>query len=178
LAAAVLQDAASAANLLGVRISPEWVAARRDFVAFRLSQMQVDAAYERWLLWAVATRRDGVAIGHVGFHGPPGVNALRDVAALEIGYAVDEPYRGHRYASEAVGALMDWAVANGGPVRFLASISPANAPSLAVARRLGFREVTRVWDELDGEEIVHELTRPSAPPQRRGGPASSTRLGA
>ena len=160
--------------LAGARISPEWVAARRDFVAFRLSQMQADPAYEPWLLWAIATKPDGGpigdAVGHVGFHGPPGTNALRDPAALELGYAIDEAFRGRHYASEAVGALMDWAVATHGTSRFLASISPANSASLAVARRLGFREVTRVWDELDGEEIVHELTRVAAPGPPRDEP--------
>ena len=41
--------------------------------------------------------------------------------------------------------------------RFIVSISPTNAASLALAAKLGFTEVTRVVDEEDGPEIVFEL---------------------
>ena len=160
---ALLEDAASGGAVLGIRVSPEWVAARHDFVAFRLSQMQADPAYEPWLLWAVVAKGDAGAIGHVGFHGPPGVNALQEQNALELGYAIDEPYRGQGYAPEAVAALIEWASAAGLATRFLASIAPENTASASVARRLGFVEVTRVWDEIDGEEVVYELARPAVP---------------
>ena len=47
--------------------------------------------------------------GHFGFHGPPGVNALRREDAVELGYTVMPEYRRQGYASEAVRVLIDWA---------------------------------------------------------------------
>lgn len=89
-------------------------------------------------------------IGHVGFHGPP-----KDAAA-EMGYTIFPAYRGKGYATEAVQGLMAWGRAHG-VERFVLSISPGNAPSLAVARRLGFKRVGRQIDEEDGLEYVFEL---------------------
>jgi ribosomal-protein-alanine N-acetyltransferase len=56
-----------------------------------------------------------------------------------------------------VRALIDWASSEQGIQRFIASISPENEPSLALARRLGFKHIGRHWDEEDGEELEFEL---------------------
>jgi RimJ/RimL family protein N-acetyltransferase len=53
--------------------------------------------------------------------------------------------------------LVGWAHREHGIRRFLFSISPDNEPSLAIARRLGFSEVGRHWDDEDGEELEFEL---------------------
>jgi RimJ/RimL family protein N-acetyltransferase len=96
-------------------------------------------------------------IGHAGFHGPPGVNAIKDADAVEVGYMILEPYRRRGYATEVVRTLLDWASREHGIQRFIASISPGNEASLALVRRLGFREFGRHWDEEDGEELEFEL---------------------
>jgi RimJ/RimL family protein N-acetyltransferase len=95
-------------------------------------------------------------IGHIGFHGPPGVNARKDKEAVEVGYTVFEHYRRQGYATEAVRAVLAWAEKQG-VRRFIASIGPDNEPSLRLVRNLGFHEVGRHWDEEDGEEIEFEL---------------------
>jgi [ribosomal protein S5]-alanine N-acetyltransferase len=96
-------------------------------------------------------------IGHAGFHGPPGVNAVKADDAVEVGYSIFEPYRRRGYATEVVRALIEWASREHEIARFIASISPDNIPSLALVRRLGFRKVGAHWDEEDGEELEFEL---------------------
>jgi ribosomal-protein-alanine N-acetyltransferase len=96
-------------------------------------------------------------IGHAGFHGPPGVNGVRKPDAVEVGYTIFAPYRGKGYATEAATALIEWARDERGVCRFIASVAPGNAPSLAVVRKLGFTQSGTVWDEEDGEELVFAL---------------------
>jgi RimJ/RimL family protein N-acetyltransferase len=96
-------------------------------------------------------------IGHIGFHGPRGVNGPQKPGALEVGYTVFEPFRRRGYATEAVEAILEWAREEHGVRHFIASVGPGNVPSLALVRRLGFRETGTQWDDEDGEELVFEL---------------------
>jgi RimJ/RimL family protein N-acetyltransferase len=132
----------------------------RRFLAFRLRQMRDEPARAPWLVRAVVLRETRELIGHVGFHGPPGVNALRADDAVEVGYTIFPAHRRRGYATEAVAALLDWARTQG-IHRFVASVGPQNDPSLRIVRGLGFVEVGRHWDDEDGEELEFELT-PSA----------------
>jgi [ribosomal protein S5]-alanine N-acetyltransferase len=127
------------------------------FLRFRLKQAREDPTQLPWLVRAIVLRGpERPLIGHIGFHGAPGRNALKAPDAVEIGYRVFFEYRRQGYATEAVGALLDWARAQGID-RFVASVGPQNEPSLAIVRRLGFREVGRHWDDEDGEELEFEL---------------------
>jgi RimJ/RimL family protein N-acetyltransferase len=56
--------------------------------------------------------------------------------------------------------MFDWAHATFGIGRFIASISPTNAASLALAAQLGFEQVGEQMDEIDGLEYVFETTWP------------------
>jgi [ribosomal protein S5]-alanine N-acetyltransferase len=97
-------------------------------------------------------------IGHAGYHGPPGVNAKGAPDAVEIGYTVEERYRGRGYATEAAAELLRRAEERG--VRhFVASTAPDNEPSLAIIRKLGFTQTGEAMDEEDGLELVFELER-------------------
>ena len=107
---------------------------------------------------AIIERTSGAFVGQIGFHGAPGYNGLGAADAVELGYAVEEAYRGRGYATEAARGMIGWARSRGID-RILASVAPHNAASLAVVRRLGMREVTSVVDEVDGPEIVFELRR-------------------
>jgi RimJ/RimL family protein N-acetyltransferase len=122
------------------------------FLRLRREQMLRDAKYEVWLARALVLRGDAKRpmIGHVGYHGPP------TEGAVEIGYTVFPTYRGHGYATEAVLGM----IANArdrGVERFILSISPGNAPSLAIAERLGFERTGEQIDDEDGLEWVFEL---------------------
>jgi [ribosomal protein S5]-alanine N-acetyltransferase len=129
----------------------------RGFLGLRLRQTKEDPSRGPWFARAIVLPERGrLMIGHIGFHGPPGVNARRDPDAVEIGYTVFPEHRRQGYATEAVQALLGAAEAQG-IRRFVASVGPENEPSLAIVRRLGFVEVGRHWDDEDGEELEFEL---------------------
>lgn len=126
------------------------------FLALRLRQTLEEPSRGPWYVRAIVLPDERRMIGHIGFHGPPGVNARRDPDAVELGYTVFPEYRRRGYATEAVRALLAHAGAHG-VGRFVASVAPDNEPSLAIVRRLGFVEVGRHWDEEDGKELEFEL---------------------
>ena len=147
-----------AATLSGRRVPDGWRRRHLPLVELRLAQLEHAPDHASWLLRAIVARDTGALVGQIGFHGAPGYNGLGASDAVELGYAVDDPYRGRGYATEAARGMIAWA-AGRGIARVLASVSPNNAASLAVVRKLGMREVTFVEDEVDGPEIVFELAR-------------------
>jgi RimJ/RimL family protein N-acetyltransferase len=129
----------------------------RRFLALRLRQTEEDPSRGPWSVRAIVLPEgDRPMIGHIGFHGPPGVNSRRDPDAVEVGYTIFPEHRRRGYATEAVRALIAAAEAQG-IRRFVASVGPENEPSLSIVRRLGFVEVGRHWDDEDGEELEFEL---------------------
>jgi ribosomal-protein-alanine N-acetyltransferase len=146
---------ADAARIGGFAIPQDWPDEHdRRFLGYRLRQVRDDEAQAPWLVRAIVL--GGEMIGHVGFHGSPGRNARKDLGAVEVGYTIFPEHRRQGYATEAVVALLDWSRTQGVD-RFIASVGPENEPSLAIVRRLGFREVGRHWDEEDGEELEFVL---------------------
>ena len=144
-----------AERLLGAAIPANWPDAHdAGFLALRARQLRDGKHEQRWLVYALM--RDGELVGHAGFHGNPGLNAKQRPDAVELGYTVFEPYRGRGYATEAVRALLELARREGATGAVL-SIAPTNAPSLAIARKLGFVQTGSHCDEEDGEELEFEL---------------------
>jgi len=140
---------------LGVRIPAGWPDDNDvAFLRLRLGQLRGDPARDEWPVHALVVGRE--LVGHAGYHGPPGANALGAADAVEVGYTVFEPHRGRGHATAAVRELVARARERGA-ARVLASIAPDNAPSLAVVSKLGFRHVDEVGDEEDGRELVFEL---------------------
>lgn len=126
------------------------------FFALRLRQMREDERYREWCPHAVVL--EGRMIGHAGYHGPPGVNAKQSPDAIEIGYTIEEPWRGQGYATAAAAELLRRAEERG-ITHYVACTAPDNAPSLAIIRKLGFRQTGEAMDEEDGLELVFELER-------------------
>jgi RimJ/RimL family protein N-acetyltransferase len=151
---------AEAEAALGLELPADWPD-RHDlgFLELRRNQARADPARKEWLPRAIALERR--MIGHIGFHGPPGVNGPQKPDALEVGYTVFEPYRRRGYATEAVVGILEWARAEHGVRHFVASVGPWNDPSLALVRRLGFHQTGTQWDDEDGEELVFELEIPT-----------------
>jgi [ribosomal protein S5]-alanine N-acetyltransferase len=154
---------ADAERELDASIPPSWPDEHdAGFLRHRRRQLERAPQAEPWLVRAVILREPvRMMIGHAGFHGQPGVNGKQDPDAVELGYTIFEPHRGRGYATEAAQALMDWASAEKGMHRFIASVAPTNAPSLAIVEKLGFVQTGEQWDEEDGLELVFELNRQS-----------------
>jgi RimJ/RimL family protein N-acetyltransferase len=125
-----------------------------DFLRLRLSEIRGDPATARWFARGIVlpAGEERPLAGHIGFHGPP-----RD-GTLELGYTVFEPWRRRGIATEAAGAMMDWGRREHAITRYRLSVSPDNAPSLAMAQRLGFVQTGEQWDDEDGLEYVFERT--------------------
>ncbi|MGW1796210.1 GNAT family N-acetyltransferase [Streptomyces sp. NPDC001984] len=84
-------------------------------------------------LFALVRREDGRAVGGIGFHGVPD-----DEGRVEIGYDLAEAARGQGYATEALRALSEWALARDDVSVLFAAIEPDNLASQAVVSRAGF----------------------------------------
>jgi RimJ/RimL family protein N-acetyltransferase len=147
-----------AAALLDITLPADAVdPAVERFMSHRIEQLRRDPSVQRWLARAMVLRDGGrTMVGNIGFHGEPGINAAGALAALEIGYGVRPDRRRQGYATEAVGALLDWARGQG-ISHFVASVAPDNEPSLAIVRKLGFVRTGEHIDPEDGLEHVFEL---------------------
>ncbi len=148
------RDLAAAEKELGASIPADLPDQLVHFLQFRIADLSVDPAAQPWLGRAIVlTEADKSrrTIGTVGFHSPPDTDGR-----VEIGYRVETAYRRQGVATEVVTAMFDWAHEQGVD-RFLASISPDNTASLAVAAKFGFRQVGVHVDDFDGEELVFEL---------------------
>ena len=165
LRALVDGDTAEAARLLEADLEPGWPDEHDEH--FLRTWLDDPAAGDdrswgpRALVLRSPTRR---MIGHAGFHGPPGVNALGLPDAVELGYTVFAGARGLGYATEAARELIRWARETHGVLRFVTSVAPANEASLAVTRKLGFSFVVDVLDDVDGVEHVFVLETTSSSP--------------
>ena len=92
---------------------------------------------------------EDVAVGSIGFFGPPQPGADGTPEA-EIGYGLVEAARGAGYATEAVTAMVAAAEAAGARVR--ASVLPDNAASIRVLTKCGFTELR--GSNEDGELVM------------------------
>ena len=163
LAAFIEGRADEAAGLLDAELEPLWPDEHdAAFLQTRLDDSARHGGVGHWGVRAVV-RRSPIRqmIGHAGFHGPPGINALGLADAVELGYTVFPASRGMGYATEVVRSLMDWAQRSHGVLRFVASVAPSNAASLGVVRKLGFTFVREAHDDIDGLEHVYTVTTPS-----------------
>ena len=75
-------------------------------------------------------------IGNGGFKGPPA-----DDGTVEIGYSLLQPYRNRGYATEAVNALVSWALEHPQVARVIAEAQPGNTASIRVLQNAGLDEV-------------------------------------
>jgi RimJ/RimL family protein N-acetyltransferase len=82
----------------------------------------------------VIRREDEVVIGEIGFVGQP------QGAAVMIGYAIVPEARRRGYATEAIVAVTEWALAQPGVEHVRAQTLPDNEPSIRALFRAGFEE--------------------------------------
>ncbi|MBK8596979.1 MAG: GNAT family N-acetyltransferase [Holophagales bacterium] len=149
----------SLALLLGAAVPASWPPGEYDRHAqeyFRDRLAAASPADAGWFGWYGITRTAPFAsptlVVAAGFVGPPGEDGT-----VETGYSVVPEARGLGYATEAVKALLAWALRNGAS-RVIAHTTPANAASVTVLLRCGFVE------DGPGEEpgTVRFATRASA----------------
>jgi RimJ/RimL family protein N-acetyltransferase len=94
-------------NLLNLSLVPnlfEGIVQRT--VSMKIQKMKIAPVelHEWYTYWLIVIKREEVGVGLAGFKGSPDQNG-----SVEIGYGLVETYRGKRYMSEAVQALIGWA---------------------------------------------------------------------
>lgn len=89
----------------------------------------------------------GVCVGQVGINSGP------LFPEKELGWLLYPGFEGHGYATEAAGALRDWAFASLKLPTLVSYCDPANDRSIAVARRLG-AELDLLAPRQDPEDLV------------------------
>ena len=129
---------ATAAELRRLRqdaTDPEYVQVYGDMLA----AMDRWPGREEWCVdWRIRLR-DGAEIGGAGFKAPPEAGMPPCAPGeVEIGYEIDLPWRGKGYATEAVGALTQWALRRTGVVGVIAQAHPDNCASHRVLMKNGF----------------------------------------
>lgn len=100
-----------------------------------------------WGTFVLVRKDDGLALGGIGFHGPPD-----EEGRAEVGYDLAEAARGHGYATEALCALSSYALARDDVRMLFAAIDRANIPSQGVISRAGFARVSE-----EEEQYAYEL---------------------
>jgi len=149
LQALVAADLAGASAEAGVALPAEFLDDTWLW-SLRLGQLIGEPACAPWLVRAVVPRPGHAAVGHAGFHGEPDADGM-----VEVGYRIVPAHRRRGYARASLAALLDFAREHGARTA-RASISPRNAPSLALAASFGFERTGEQWDERDGRELVFE----------------------
>ncbi len=156
LDAALEGDARAASRILGARVPDGWPDLA-DTRRVALERLRAGPSFAPWSLRALVLREGARMVGHVGFHAPPTPDGV------ELTWTVFDPDRRRGYAREACRALIAWAHAAHGVERFVATIAPENAPSLALARALGFRRVVDRRFELRTSRNPSRLGLPGWP---------------
>lgn len=142
-----------------VALHQAWAAPFTEVNAHRLIAATVGDRLDSGGQLAIRTL-DGTLIGDMH------VSPVKDVHhTVEFGITISPDYHGRGFAAEAVRAVVD-ALLNGDSVhKVIAYVAAANAPSLRLFDRVGFRREGRLHDSYrarDGrliEEVLFGLTR-------------------
>lgn len=136
-ARAEIGDRREFARLLDATVPGNWPPeSLADALPLFLREMEAAPGDVGWFSWYALTKTEG-AIGRVlvasgGFRGPP-----RN-GAVEIGYSVLDSFQRRGIATEMVGGLVRWAVAQSGVTRVVAETERANPASVRVLEKAGF----------------------------------------
>jgi RimJ/RimL family protein N-acetyltransferase len=84
-------------------------------------------------IWAVEVRSTGTLAGRIGLWQPEGW------PGTEVGWLLGRAFWGQGYATEAARASLDWGFTHLDVQELVSLIRPDNAPSIAVAERIGER---------------------------------------
>ena len=152
LEALLARDLPEASRLTGFDLPDEYLDSGWLW-QLRLDQLAQAPGDEPWVAWVVARATDRVVIGQSGFHGGPD-----DDGMVELSYAVLPEFRRRGYATAIVQALVELARAHPHVRVLRAAISPENSASLATLAKFPFAYVGEQIDEIDGRELVYEMS--------------------
>jgi RimJ/RimL family protein N-acetyltransferase len=136
VADALVRDRREAERLLGLGIPADWPDAELvEFLPLYAGYLRKHPEALGYGVWLVVERETRTVVGSAGFRGLP-----KGEGEVEIGYGVHADSRHRGYATEAVRALIGWALAQSGVTRITAHCDPSNVASLRVVAKAGMRE--------------------------------------
>ena len=94
--------------------------------------------------WLIILRQEKHAAGLIGYKG-----LIEGQEEVEIGYVIESGHRNKGYMTEAVKALVSWALADPRCKAVFAPVLKSNQPSSRVLEKAGF------WTEKETEEHIH-----------------------
>lgn len=123
-------------------------------------------------LFTVIERSSGRLIGEIGL-----MQACRDLGDRfdpfpEAGWVLSREAGGKGYATEAASAAHDWFFARRSPQRTVCIIDPDNAPSLRLARKLGYTVFGTASYRDAAVTMLERAPGPLAPPHAESGRTS------
>ncbi len=83
--------------------------------------------------WQIILNDGNISVGSACFKGAPGITG-----EVEIGYGLNDSYRGRGYMAEAIRAIVTWALEQEGVFRVVAETDKKNIASQKVLWRSGF----------------------------------------
>ena len=98
------------------------------------------AQWEWYAIWMIELK-DGTHVGELCFKG------ISENGIAEIGYGIAETYQCRGYATEAVSALTDWALAQPCVTAVLAETEESNVASQKVLNKAGFMPTGETGEE-------------------------------
>ena len=111
--------------------------------------------------WGIEDKATGAFLGEAGLlDAERGLDGLKGMP--EAGWACMPTATGQGVASEAMQAILGWADTHLDAARIGCIIAPANAPSLRVAHKLGFREIDRPILKDEPVVLLHRSRRQAA----------------
>lgn len=95
-------------------------------------------------LWTIILREENRMVGDICFYGEP-----NEDGAVEIGYGTYSADQGKGYMTEAVGAMVSWAIQQPNVKSVLASTDKTNVASYTVLVKNGFKRIG------ESDELFH-----------------------
>ena len=122
-------------------------------LAWRVPQVKADPACNKWFVRWIVLKEKQEIIGSTSFHGEPDSDGM-----LEIGLGIETEYQNQGFAKESLLGMWRWAATFPEVRTFRYTVSPDNAPSIAVIKYFGFDFKGQQMDEIDGPEDIYEMT--------------------
>ncbi|MER7919372.1 MULTISPECIES: GNAT family N-acetyltransferase [unclassified Streptomyces] len=120
----------------------------RDAARMLLKAYEAGVHRPEFTSFTLVRAEDGRAVGALGFHGAPDEDGR-----VEIGYNLVEDVRGRGYATEALRALANWALARDDVRTLYARAQRTNTASQGVLIRAGFAPAGAIDDRLLAYEL-------------------------
>ncbi|HKG93973.1 MAG TPA: GNAT family N-acetyltransferase [Gemmatimonadaceae bacterium] len=133
---------------------PRPPALMEDILPRMRNRVRAEPSEAPWWAWTIVDSATHEVVGMLGMAGPPDFEG-----AVLLGYSIYEEFQGRSYASEAVRALAEWALAQPGVSVVRATIPHSHEASVRVAEKAGLRRAGRQADPQWGEVAVYELRK-------------------